>query len=168
MELNLHSPITPSQGCTRTSTSDEGRKEGWEQGSVWERKFGLWTGNVLIVQLVSVNTHKPIAWVQRDDCSSFHLTNKAFAIACFGTKTAELVVCNLQPAGHMPPAEIVCRLPYQNGQLFFKSDSFNFVNIVQSSTQYLSYNKILAYCMGRSRRMENLQWEKWEKYEVVP
>jgi hypothetical protein len=63
---------------------------------------------------------------------------------------------NLQAAGHMSPAE-------------FKSagSPINFVSIVKSGKQFLSYNKILAYRMGRSRKLENLQWEKWEKYEVL-
>ena len=109
------------------------------------------------MRLVSVNTYKPIACVRRNYCSSFHITNKAFAIACFGTKATELVMCNLQPAGHMSPAEIKSAGSPIRMENFFFSDSFNFVSRVKSGKQYLNYNKTLAYRMGRSRKVENLR-----------
>lgn len=99
----------PSESCTGTPTSDDGRNECWEQGSVWERRVSYkrkLENLCKFVQIVSVNTHKPIACVQRDYCGSFRRTKEAFAITCFGTTATDLVMCNLQPAGRMSSAEI--------------------------------------------------------------
>ena len=75
-------------------------------------------------------------------------------------------MCNLQPAGRMSPAEIksaVYPIRMDNFFFFFFCYLLNFVSLVKSGKRYLNYNKILVYRMGRSRRLENLEWEKWEK-----
>jgi len=165
MEVNLPSPIClqravqarlyPTKAETNAGNKDRfGRRGGsYKRNLVYELE-NLWK----FVKIISVNTYKPIACVQRDYCSSLHLTKEAFAITCFGTTTTDLVMYNLQPAGRMSPAEIKFAVsPIRMDNLFFSSDLFNFVGIVKSGKQYLSYNEILACRMGRSRRLENLR-----------
>ena len=57
--------------------------------------------------------------------------------------------------------------PIKNKNHFFFSDLVYFASIVKFGKQRLSCNGIHAYYLGTYRSLEILQWEEWEKYEVV-
>jgi hypothetical protein len=52
------------------------------------------------------------------------------------------------------------RFSIKNKNHFFFSDLVNFASIVKSGKQCLSCNGIQAYCMGKYRLLEILQWEE--------